>query len=60
MVHIYNLHEDRLEFNLSLIHPLSKIVIFNMGEAFDMLSQIDYENISHIRFDGKNIWIPAG
>lgn len=60
MVHIYNLRERRLESDLNMIHPLSKIVVFNMGQAFDLLNQIDYQNITEIRFDGENLWVPAG
>jgi hypothetical protein len=39
---------------------LSKIVVFNMGQAFDLLRQIDYTAIRHVRFDGETLWIPAG
>ncbi len=60
MVHIFNLRERELESDLDMIHPLSKIVVFNMGQAFDLLNQIDYENITEIRFDGENLWVPAG
>ncbi|QTA82429.1 Peptide chain release factor domain-containing protein [Desulfonema limicola] len=59
MVYIFNLHERRLSFDLHIIHPLSKIVVFNMGQVFGLLNQVDYTNIRHIRFDGENIWIPA-
>jgi hypothetical protein len=60
MVHIFNLREREIESDLDMIHPLSKIVVFNMGQAFDLLNQIDYENITEIRFDGENLWVPAG
>lgn len=59
MVHIYNLKENRLSPDLNIIHPLSKIVVFNMAQVFDLLNQVDYNNIKHIRYDGENIWIPA-
>ncbi|MEE4359479.1 MAG: PCRF domain-containing protein [Desulfococcaceae bacterium] len=59
MVYIYNLREKKLEPDLNIIHPLSKIVVFNMGQAFEMLRQLDYSNIHRIRFDGENLWIPA-
>ncbi len=60
MVHIFNIKERELQSDLNMIHPLSKIVVFNMGQAFDLLNQIDYENITEIRFDGENLWVPAG
>ena len=60
MVYIFNLRERELESDLDMIHSLSKIVVFNMGQAFDLLNQIDYENITEIRFDGENLWVPAG
>jgi hypothetical protein len=60
MVHIYNLRERRVEGDLDLIHPESKIVVFNLSEAFDLLSRIDRQNIRRLRFDGETLWIPAG
>ncbi|MFP4030874.1 MAG: PCRF domain-containing protein [Desulfococcaceae bacterium] len=60
MVHIYNLRERRLDTNLNLIHPDSKVVVFNLSEAFDLLGRIDEENIRELRFDGETLWIPAG
>jgi hypothetical protein len=60
MVHIYNLREKRLDANLDLIHPESKVVVFNLGEAFDLLGRIDERNIRELRFDGETLWVPAG
>lgn len=60
MVYIYNLRDKELSFDLGLIHPMSKIVVFNMGRALEMLERIDYDNIKEVRFDGENLWIPAG
>ena len=59
MVHIYNLRQRRLEMNLDTIHPLSKIVIFNLARVFAMLKQIDYGNVHRIEFDGETLWIPS-
>ena len=59
MVYIYNLRERKLDFNLNLIHPLSKIVVYNMAQVFALLNQIDYEHVNRIEFDGDTIWIPA-
>ncbi len=59
MVFIYNVREKRLVRDINLIHPRSKIVVFNMREALSMLSQIDYENIDRIYFDGETLWIPG-
>ena len=59
MVYIYNIRERRLDFNLNLIHPLSKIVVYNMPQVFALLNQIDYEHVNRIEFDGDTIWIPA-
>ncbi len=57
MVYIYNLRERELSEDLHLIHPLSKIVIFNLNQVVDLLDQLDRENIRHIRYDGENLWI---
>lgn len=59
MVHIYNLREKKLDTDLDLIHPLTKIVIFDMAQVFSLLDQIDYEHVNHIQFDGKTLWLPA-
>ena len=37
MVYIYNLREKKLDVDLNMLQPLSKIVIFNMGEVFALL-----------------------
>jgi hypothetical protein len=59
MVHIYNLKEKHLDTDLNLIHPLSKIVVFDMKQVFSLLDQIDAEHVNHIQFDGETLWIPA-
>jgi hypothetical protein len=59
MVHIYNLREKKLDVDLNLIHPLTKIVIFDMAQVFSLLGQMDFDHVNHIQFDGKMLWIPA-
>lgn len=59
MVYIYNLRVHRIENNLDLIHPLSKIVIFRMKQVFTLLDQIDFARINRIQFDGETLWLPA-
>lgn len=59
MVYIYNIKERKLDVDLDMLYPLSKIVIFNMGEVFSLLDQIDYEHVNQIQYDGETIWIPA-
>lgn len=59
MVYIYNIKNKQFETELNMIHPLNKIVIYNMAEIFSLLDQINYGNVNRIEFDGENIWIPA-
>jgi hypothetical protein len=59
LVIIYNLIEKRVDSDINLLKPLSKIIIYNMDEVFSLLQEINYENMARIQFDGKNIWIPA-
>lgn len=59
MVHIYNLKERRLETDLNVIYPLSKIVIYNMRIVFGLLDRIDYKDVNRIEFDGETLWLPA-
>ncbi|MDM8515244.1 PCRF domain-containing protein [Desulfobacterales bacterium HSG16] len=59
MVYIYNVRERKLDVNLDFIHPLSKIVVFNISRAIRILDEIDYSNVNTIHFDGETLWIPA-
>ena len=59
IVYIYNIREHKLDVNLDLIHPESKIVVFHMAEILSLLGQLDLENVNMIRFDGENLWILA-
>lgn len=59
MVYIYNIQERKIDVDLSLIQPLSKIVVYNMEQIFALLETIDYDKVNRIQFDGENIWIPA-
>jgi hypothetical protein len=45
---------------LNLIEPDSKIVVYKMDRVFELLEQLDYENINSIQFDGDTLWVPAG
>lgn len=59
IVYIYNIEEKKLEMDLNLIRPLSKIVIYNMTQVFSLLDSINYDKVNRIQFDGETIWIPA-
>jgi len=59
MVIIYNLVEKKVDSDINLLEPLSKIVVYNMDEVFSLLYEVNYDNIDRLQFDGKTIWIPA-
>jgi hypothetical protein len=59
MVYVYNVRDRSLDVDLNMIHPLSKVIVFDMGRVFALLEQIDYENVNRIQFDGETLWIPA-
>jgi hypothetical protein len=59
MVIIYNLLEKKVDSNIDLLEPLSKVIVYNMDEVFSLLQEVNYDNIDRIQFDGKTIWIPA-
>ncbi len=59
MVVIYNLLEKKMEMDINLLKPLSKIIVYNMDEVFSLLHDINFDKIDRIQFDGKTIWIPA-
>jgi hypothetical protein len=58
IVYIYNIRQHKIDVDLDLIHPLSKIVVFKMNQVFTLLDQIDYNNINRIKFDGDTLWLP--
>lgn len=57
-VNIYNIKEHRIDIDLDLIYPLSKVVVYNMDQIFSLLDLIDYEHVNRIQFDGDTLWIP--
>ena len=59
IVYIYNVKERRLDVDLDMLQPMTKIVVYNMKEVFALLDQIDYDRVNRIEFDGDTIWIPA-
>lgn len=59
IVHIYNIKEERLDVDINLLQPFSKIVVYNMNQIFMLLDQIDYTHVNRIQFDGNTIWIPS-
>jgi len=59
IVHIYNMEKRELDIDLNMIHPLTKLVIYNMDRIFALLDQIDYSKVDHIQFDGETLWLPA-
>ncbi len=58
-VNIYNLKEHKLDVDLNLIFPLTKLVVYNMDQIFALLDLIDYEHVNNIQFDGETLWISA-
>jgi hypothetical protein len=58
-VNIYNIREHRLDVNLNLIFPLTKVVVYNMDQLFAFLDLIDYKHVNRIQFDGETLWIPS-
>jgi len=58
-VNIYNIKEHKLDIDLNLIFPLTKVVVYNMDQIFAFLDLIDYEHINRIQFDGETLWMPS-
>ena len=59
MVYIYNLADRRIDVDIHLIQPLTKLVVYNMDEVFRLVEEIGIENLHRIQFDGETIWLPA-
>jgi hypothetical protein len=58
-VNIYNIKEHKLDRNLNLIFPLTKVVVYNMDQIFTFLDLIDYKHVNRIQFDGETLWMLA-
>lgn len=58
-VNIYNIRERKLDVNLNLIFPLTKVVVYNMDQIFAFLDLIDYKHVNRIQFDGETLWMPS-
>lgn len=58
-VNIYNIKERKLDVDLNLIFPLTKVVVYNMDQIFAFLDLIDYKHVNRIQFDGETLWMPA-
>jgi hypothetical protein len=56
-VNIYNIKEHRLDVDLDHILPLTKVVVYNMDQIFELLDKIDYQQLTRIQFDGETLWI---
>jgi hypothetical protein len=58
-VNIYNLKEHKLDTDLNLIFPLTKLVVYNMDQIFALLDLIEYQHVNNIQFDGETLWVSA-
>jgi hypothetical protein len=58
-VNIFNIRERKLDVNLNLIFPLTKVVVYNMDQIFAFLDLIDYKHVNRIQFDGETLWMPG-
>ena len=58
-VNIYNIKDHKLDKNLNIIFPLTKVVVYNMDQIFAFLDLIDYKHVNRIQFDGETLWMPA-
>lgn len=55
---IYDIREKKLDEDIHLIAPHSKLMIYRMKEICDLLGQIDDAKVDRIEFDGETLWIP--
>ena len=60
MVHIYNLLEGRLDDNLDMIRPLTKIVVYNMEHLFELFDKVNPDILDRVQYDGQTLWLPKG
>ncbi len=57
IVTIYNLEQGTIDSDINIIKPFTKIIVYNMTDIFSLLNDINYKNVSNLKFDGKTIWI---
>ena len=59
IVSIYNIREKKLDVDIDLINPLSKLVVYHMTHIFELLDAVDYNHVNQIQFDGETLWISS-
>ncbi len=57
MVVVYNLETKSPPKNLNVLHAGAEVVIFNFTPIFKLLSSVEFKQLSHIRFDGKMLYL---
>lgn len=58
MVYIYNIEKRRLDLDLHLLKPDSKIVVYNMAQVFSLLNRIRPDDLDRIQYDGDRLVYP--
>ncbi len=56
--HIYDVVNHKIVTDIHIVEPKTKIVVYNMGEVYNLLERIDYSKVNEIQFDGETLWIP--
>ena len=59
MVFIYNIKTKRLDSNLNVIEPETKLVVFNLTHLQKILGSLKPEDLDKIRYDGKELYLPG-
>lgn len=50
VVFVYNVHQNRIETDLNLIHPYEIVVFFKISDLFAALDQLQPEDLQRLRF----------
>jgi len=56
-VSIYSLKTGEITYDINIIEPEGKVIIYKMTEIAELLNDISLKNIDNIVFDGKNLWL---
>jgi hypothetical protein len=57
LVHIYNMKTRKLDRNIHLLEPETKVVIFNLSHLDRILGDLKPGQLNRVRYDGRELFI---
>ena len=58
MVHVFNVKTRKLDQNLDILEPNSKVVVFNLTRLHQILGRIKPGQLDQVQYDGTDLYLP--